>query len=306
MRVAAVDLGTNTFLCLIAEVTGQPPNTSLKVIEDVARVVRLGEKVHETRTFQPQALGRAAQCLTEFQSIIKKHKVEKVIATATSAARDAKNGKELIKLGYDRGIPIFIIEGQREAELSFEGAISAVPDASKRKILVIDVGGGSTELIFSEPKKKLRATSFDVGCVRQTEVFLKKDPVDPKEYKAMHKASLKIMKKYGKSNAELVIAVAGTPTTLACIDQKIDFNDSLVEGHVLTKSRIQGLAKNLGAMPLNTRKKVKGLEPLRADVIVAGCALLDCGLEVAGKKELRVSTRGVRYGVALNYESFEE
>ncbi|MDZ4677341.1 MAG: Ppx/GppA family phosphatase [Oligoflexia bacterium] len=305
MKIAAVDLGTNTFLCLIAEVIGQSPTRSLKVIEDVARVVRLGEKVHENRAFLPIALERAARCLTEFQELIKENKVDKVIATATSAARDATNGHKLIQLGRGRGIPIHIIEGRREASLSFAGAVSAVPDAHKRKILVIDVGGGSTELIFSENGNTLKERSFDVGCVRQTEIYLKKDPIDFTEYENMKQVVLKVLKEYGRVDPDLIIAVAGTPTTLACIDQKISFDDSKVEGHVLTKSRIQELAKELGSLTLEERKKVKGLEPLRADVIVAGCALLECGLDVAQQSELRVSTRGLRYGVALNYESFK-
>ena len=142
MRVAAIDLGTNSFLCLIAEVAegttgaaaGSSGTRTLKKIYDISRVVRLGEKVHTNRFFLPEALKRAEVALDEFQKVIREYPVDKVIATATSAARDATNGEALMKLGRDRGIPIYVIEGSREAELSFEGAISGISNAAQKNI----------------------------------------------------------------------------------------------------------------------------------------------------------------------------
>jgi len=152
-KIAAVDLGTNTFLCLIAEVEGK----NLKVLEDISRVVRLGEKVNENKRFLPSALARAADTLNEFGTIIRKHNVDHVVATATSAARDVENGAELLELGRDQNIPISIIGGKREAQLSFEGAISSSADLNQ-SIFVIDVGGGSTELIYRKRgEKEIRA-----------------------------------------------------------------------------------------------------------------------------------------------------
>jgi exopolyphosphatase / guanosine-5'-triphosphate,3'-diphosphate pyrophosphatase len=300
-KIAAIDLGTNTFLCLIAEVEGH----SLKVIQDVARVVRLGEGVNKNKKFLPQALSRATTCLNEFADLIKKHKVDHVIATATSAARDVSNGTELLDIGRERNIPISIIGGEKEARLSFEGAISAIPDSAQHDILVIDVGGGSTELIFRKAgESKIKGKSFDVGCVRLTEMFLKSDPVAPAEYNSLLQYAAKTFANYGTVNPNLVVAVAGTPTTLAAISQKIDFDETKVEGFILTSHEIKRLTKELGDLPLAERKKVKGIEPLRADVIVAGGALLLSALDVAGGDTMRVSTRGLRYGVALNFGEF--
>ena len=309
MRVAALDLGTNTFLCLIAEISDTGGARTLKIIQDESRVVRLGEKVHEKRAFVPAALARAETCLKEFAAIIHKNNVDKVVATATSAARDAKNGHELIALGKALGIPIYIIEGEKEARLSFDGAVSGLaekdPQALKTKnILVVDVGGGSTEMIFSHPGSKLKSTSFDVGCVRLTEMFLKSDPVAPNELAALDAYAKKTMAPYGRVEPDVIVAVAGTPTTLACVDQKIDFNESKVEGFILTREKLQELSKELGAMPLEKRKTVKGLDPLRADVIIAGCSLLTAALNCTNKNQMRVSTRGVRFGVALHYDEF--
>ncbi|MBK9293648.1 MAG: Ppx/GppA family phosphatase [Oligoflexia bacterium] len=299
-KIAAIDMGTNSFLCLIAEVSG----SKLKVIEDHVKVVRLGEKVNQNKFFLPQALARAQDCLKEFKKIIERNKVDKVIATATSAARDAKNGNELKRICDELSIPLFIIEGEKEAQLSFKGAVSNIENFENKKILVVDVGGGSTEFIFSEPGKKLKAISFDVGCVRLTEMFLSKDPIDERELFELRKYAQRAISNYGHINPDVIIAVAGTPTTLACVEQKIDFNESKVEGFKLTQNKLFNLLQNLSALSLDERKNIIGLEPLRADVIIAGIVLLQLALELAAKDEMVVSTRGLRYGVALNHASF--
>jgi exopolyphosphatase/guanosine-5'-triphosphate,3'-diphosphate pyrophosphatase len=299
-RIAAIDMGTNSFLCLIAEVENQ----KIEIIEDHCKVVRLGEKVHQNRVFLPEALNRAKTCLTEFKKLIDKNKVDKIIATATSAARDVKNGNELKKICDELGFPLHIIEGEKEAELSFLGAVSNVKDFESKKILVVDVGGGSTEYIFYEPGKTLKATSFDVGCVRLTEMFLEADPIDEKELFDLRNHAEKIIAAYGKVQPEIMIAVAGTPTTLACVEQKINFDESKVDGYTLTEESLVNLLECLGQTPLEERKSVIGLEPLRADVIIAGIILLQLSLKLANKSEMTVSTRGLRFGVALKHEEF--
>jgi exopolyphosphatase/guanosine-5'-triphosphate,3'-diphosphate pyrophosphatase len=310
MRVAAVDLGTNSFLCLICDIDA---NGGLNIISDVCRIVRLGEKVHQNRFFLPEALARAEKVFIEFSELIKAHKVEKVVATATSAARDAANGQELLALGLRYNIPITIIDGDREAQLSFEGALSGIDQIIStnekvlKKILVIDVGGGSTEMILQEPNtKNVQAHSFDVGCVRLTEMFLRRDPVASNELNELIQFATKTFSdpRFVNSQPDLVIAVAGTPTTLACVVQKLEFDQAKVDGYVFTKLALQDLTLKLSAMPLNERAKVMGLEPMRADVIVAGGALLIAALDVIKASELSVSTRGLRYGVALHYKDF--
>ncbi len=297
MKIAAIDIGTNTFLCLIAD-------TSLKVTEDHAKVVRLGEGVNQNGYFLPEALSRAKDCLTEFKSYIDRNKVDKIIATATSAARDASNSKDLIKICEDLKIPLHIIDGQREAELSYAGALSALPDSKKGNILVVDVGGGSTELITKVKNESLKAISYNVGSVRLTEMFLKSDPIDGSELAKLEAYAWDKISGYGHVMPELIIAVAGTPTTLACIEQETDFDEEKVEGHILTMESIETMIKRLSSMPLEKRKAVKGLDPLRADVIVAGSVLLKLALRLAQATEMTVSTRGLRYGVILHYGDF--
>ena len=271
----------------------------------MCRVVRLGEKVHENRFFLPEALKRADAALKEFSELINRHSVEKVVATATSAARDVSNGQDLIKLGAKYQIPITIIEGEREATLSFEGALSGFTSNLQKSILVVDVGGGSTELIFREAgAKAIVAKSFDIGCVRLTEMFLKQDPIAIDELNSLSTFASKTLSTFGPVHPESIVAVAGTPTTLACVAQGIDFNEAQVDGYLLTKGQIELLTSRLSSMPLAERKKLKGLEPLRAEVIIAGGALLISALDISGASEMTVSTRGLRYGVALHYKEF--
>jgi exopolyphosphatase/guanosine-5'-triphosphate,3'-diphosphate pyrophosphatase len=300
MRVGAIDLGTNSFLCLIADVE----NKKIKVIEDHCRVVRVGEGISKTKRFSSEALGRASKCLKEFRSHLDRLGVKKVLATATSAARDAENGQELLAIGNQFKIPISIISGSEEAFLSFEGAITGIEAKSFGNLLVVDVGGGSTELIVKEPQKPLIAKSFDVGCVRLTERFLIKDPIDDVELMNLLNHAKKTFAPFESVHPQAVIAVAGTPTTLAAIDQEIDFDDSMIDGYVLSYQKIEQLMKRLAKMSLVERKKVKGLDPMRADVIVAGAALLLAALEKFKMRELIVSSRGLRYGVALHHETF--
>ncbi len=128
MKVAALDLGTNTFLCLIAEGSR---NGISKVHKDLAQVVRLGQGVDKTGEFHPDALVRARQCLSEFKKEIDKHNVDRILAMATSAARDAKNGQELFRIGEDLGIPIEIIPGEDEARITYQGATAGGADTAK-------------------------------------------------------------------------------------------------------------------------------------------------------------------------------
>ncbi|MCC6276989.1 MAG: Ppx/GppA family phosphatase [Oligoflexia bacterium] len=304
MKVAAIDLGTNTFLCLVARVKGSGSSAKIEVIKDCSRVVRLGEKVNQNRAFLPEALARAEVCLKEFANIIKESGAEKIVATATSAARDAKNGHELLQLGERLGIPIEVIGGKREAELSFYGTMSGFPAHLNKQVLVVDVGGGSTELIRHSPGQPLQAQSFDVGVVRLTEMFVKSDPIKESEYEELRAYGKQVLQKFGKPPVDHVIGVAGTPTTLACIVQAIAFDDEKINGFSLTREQIDFWGRKLGAMTLDLRKQTTGLEPKRADVIVAGCALLDAALEIIGHSEMIVSTRGLRFGAAMFHESF--
>ena len=298
MKVAALDLGTNTFLLLVAEVEG---GTIRKVLHDEVRVVRLGQGVHESRIFHPEALARAEQCFKDYSETIQKLGAEKVLACATSAARDVANESELIKLAEKYRIPVEIISGEREAELTFSGTID---DKSRGPVGIIDVGGGSTEFIFGEGDSLQTRFSVDVGSVRLTELFVTQHPIPSNELQKMRDyIDARIQEARAKQTTALganvhMIAVAGTPTTLATVEQGLAFESSRVHGFQLTLSRLKDWVGKLASMSVEERQGLAGMEPKRADVIVAGALILQLAAEAFSAETLEVSIRGLRYGVA--------
>ncbi len=300
MRVAALDLGSNTSLMLIADVNG---NRVTNVLADESRVTRLGQGVHANRRFHPEALARMRSCFEEYSRFIKKFACEHVIAVATSAARDASNSQELIDLAREFSIPIHIIDGEREARLTFAGALS--DRASWGQMAVIDVGGGSTEIIHGD-RNRVNGVSVDVGSVRLTEMFISAHPVKANELQRTREYSAQKFSEAGLGQIETgeVIAVAGTPTTLAMLDQACDFSEEKVNGYKLRLERIERWIEKLAGMSVAERESLRGMEPKRADVIVAGSLILASALRALRREELTVSTRGVRYGVALAWQEF--
>lgn len=296
MKVAALDLGTNTFLCLIAE---GDKNGITKIHKDLSQVVRLGQDIDKTGQFHPEALQRARVCLTAFKKEVDAQKVDLVLAMATSAARDAKNGQELFKIGDDLNIPIKIIPGEDEARITYQGATVGV-DKTKHT-LVVDIGGGSTELILGQGDAILFGESVNIGGVRLTEKFITQQPVlDSEKKKLQHYISeqLKDTLEVLKSKAvDQIIAVAGTPTSLVAIEIG-GFVESKVDGYFLSKERLSFWVDEFSKTTVEEKKQKYQLGG-RADIIFVGTSILLAVLEALGLPGITVSTKGVRYGVAL-------
>ena len=300
MKVAALDLGTNTFLVLIAESDGR---RILRVLHDEVRVVRLGQGVNQSRSFHPDALARADVCLKDYAAKIRSTGAEKILACATSAARDVKNGDELRNIARTHGIPLEIISGEREAELTFKGTLDR--DSADGPVLIIDVGGGSTELIFGDGSGIASRVSLDIGSVRLTEMFITGHPIAKSELeKIKNHIGNELKKTAGSRPAEKkwnnlkAIAVAGTPTTLATLDQGLPFESERVHGYRLPTQTISRWIERLAVLSVEERQRLAGMEPKRADVIVAGALILQLAAESMGASELEVSIRGLRYGIA--------
>ncbi|USN46803.1 MAG: Ppx/GppA family phosphatase [Pseudobdellovibrionaceae bacterium] len=298
MKVAALDLGSNSFLLLLCEVTN---HAVTKVFQDEITVTRLAEGVHSNRKFSEAALQRAEACLSSYSKEILKFQPEKVLAFATSAARDVTNKDALFALGEKYGIPIKVIPGEKEADLTFAGATYDKNDLEG--VGVIDVGGGSTEIVGTE-NKGVKGVSVDVGSVRLTELFVGGDPVSASE---ISKMEAYVIEKFGEKKHLLpkitnIIAVAGTPTTLSTVIQKCDYSDEAINGHVLDLAEVGALRDQLAQMPLNDRKNIVGMDPKRADVIVAGTTILKVICEQLGMGEVIVSSRGVRFGMACLWD----
>ncbi len=298
MRVAALDLGSNTFLCLIADIVDGRVH---KVIHDEVRVVRLGQNLFETRKFHPEALKRADECLKAYGEIIKKHSVEKVFAVATSAARDAENKEKLFEIGNRYKIPIQIIDGKMEAQVTYAGA--TIDCSPSERVVVVDVGGGSTEFVGKNKQGEVVKHSFNLGCVRLTEKYVTQNPIPQNEKKNLtdfiEKSILEKSELMGQMKHAKIIAVAGTPTTLADMILGGGFDESKIDGHFISKKDLSKWTEKLSNMSVEERLKIKGMAKGREDVMIAGLIILEKAIEVLEVDGIYVSTKGVRFGVAI-------
>lgn len=300
---AGIDIGTNTILLLIAEVENGKIS---RVLEDHVTVVRLGQGVDQKRAFQPEALERARACFANYAEILKKYPGIDIRAVATSGSRDAKNSGEFfeeVRKAY--GIPVRVISGEEEALLSFRGAL---PDGIQdlHSIAVLDIGGGSTEVVGLKPgsSAELFRYSFDLGCVRMSERYLKNDPPLASEIRELLAFVQKdLARKPDILNAlkgRTLVGVAGTATYLAASTLGLsEFDPEKVHGHWVSRGEIESLNAKFQKMTAAERLGIGGMDKGRADVIVAGAYILDEVLKAAGLDGFQASVRGLRYGAVL-------
>lgn len=301
MRVAAIDIGTNTVLLLVAE---RNDAGQLVPVEERATITRLGEGVDKTRRLAPAAIERTNAALDRYAEIIERLGVDRVDVVGTSAMRDAGGGEAVrahvkTKLGVDART----ISGDEEARLTFAGALSGIAgiEASSR-VRVFDIGGGSTEVVHGErgASSILFAHSYDVGSVRLTERHVKTDPPTEGELAAVRAAAKNAFASVPPFASELPpVGIAGTMTTLAAVSLKMaTYDGARVHGLTLSVGEMERVVSDLSRLPLEQRSVVPGLEPKRADVIVAGGLVALAYLEHVGENEVIVSDRGVRWGLA--------
>lgn len=298
MKVAALDLGSNSFLCLIVE--GDKSGIK-KVLSDQVKVVRLGQGVDKTGSFHPEALRRAKECLRVFKKEIDRHHVDRVLAMATSAARDAKNSEELFKIGEDLGIPVEIIPGSDEARITFAGSTEGRLQG-ETNVIVIDVGGGSTEFIVGNRSKLHFSKSLNIGCVRMTEKFITTQPMTQIERRAVEnsvdEALETILPDIQKYSAQDILAVAGTPSAIAAAEIG-KFDADKVHGFVLDRDVLKKWCDILANTTVQEKIDTYKIEAGRADVLFVGATILQRFLLKLQKPSMQVSIKGVRYGVAL-------
>ena len=302
MRVATIDIGTNTVLLLVAELAA---SGELEAVEERATITRLGEGVDRTRTLSPAAIARTTSCLDEYAEVIRRSGASRIGVIGTSAMRDAGGG-EAIRVHVKRvlGVEARTISGDEEARLTFAGAVSGLGLERGKGVTVFDVGGGSTEVVVGEldeggrPLPPRYAQSFDVGSVRLTERHVRSDPPASNELDAIENDVRKAFAAISVRDGE-PIGIAGTMTTLAAVSLGlVPYDGARVHGHRMPVGELQRVVTELAALPLARRRSVPGLEPKRADVIVAGGKLALGLLARVGAGFVRISDRGVRWGLA--------
>jgi exopolyphosphatase/guanosine-5'-triphosphate,3'-diphosphate pyrophosphatase len=291
-RVAAVDLGTNSTRLLVAEVE----NGSIQELDRRLVITRLGERVDARRQLLPEAIARVRNVLTDFRRIIEGLGAERTLAFATSAVRDAENGEAFLgEIERSYGFTTKLLTGHEEALLTFRGVSAGREIAADT--LVIDVGGGSTELILGGDGSVEFHASLDLGCVRLTERF----DDDLGACAAHVRTALPALQ------IERAIGVAGTITALAALDLGlVDYEPERVHGHRLSAAAVEALLERLASLPLSERRRVPGLEPERAPVIVAGAVIVRELLSHYGLGDLEVSEHDLLYGAALEAAELPE
>jgi exopolyphosphatase / guanosine-5'-triphosphate,3'-diphosphate pyrophosphatase len=293
MRVAAIDLGTNTTRLLVADVD----DGRVDDIEARSEITRLGEGVDSRRRLLPLPIARTRNVLSEYRRRLESLGAERALVVATSAVRDAENGEAVLgEVEWSYGFSTRLVNGDDEADLTFRGVTSDAP--LDRATVVIDIGGGSTELVVAGPGGVSWRQSLDIGSVRLTERFLHGDPpaADELEACAAHVRAL-LPESLEVQDA---IGVAGTITSLAAIELGLEeYDRDRVHGHRLTLDAIRREVARLAAMPLAERVEVPGLHPDRAPVIVAGGIIVREVLDRLRLDGLTVSERDILHGIAL-------
>jgi len=285
MRRAVIDIGTNTVKLLVADVSG---GGIIPIVSKDA-AVRLGQGVDETRRLSRVAIARTVQAIADYAADAREHGAIEIKVLATSAARDADNRREFLDAVHAKtGLTVEVVTGQREAELIFRG-VTSDPVWSTDRLLLMDVGGGSAEFILGRAGQIERLVSLPLGAVRMTERF----PTFPQLAGFLRTTLRRELTGFGDAR---LVATGGTNTTLVRILKgKADHAG-------FTLDEVRAIVMKLNAMSLDERRRVPGLPPERAAIIVAGGAVVLFAMETLGAHELTVSVRGLRYGVLCEPE----
>jgi exopolyphosphatase/guanosine-5'-triphosphate,3'-diphosphate pyrophosphatase len=298
VRVAAIDVGTNSTRLLVAE----EQTGGFRSLDRRMTITRLGEGVNERRALSPEALKRTFLTIADYAAVCGEYAVERLRVTGTSAVRDARNRDDFFD-GVERltGQLPDLLTGEEEARTTFRGVVSDLGDGGP--ILVVDIGGGSTELVAGNDEPET-LVSLDFGCVRMLEKHLHSDPPGEEEIQALRDDVTQHLA-VAKTNLVVppgarLVGVAGTVTQLATLKVGLPLYDPDVTHHmVLSHGDVRLLSKRLASLPYEKRRRIKGLEAGRVDVIVAGAEILVQIMEAFDAAEVLVSEKDILDGLVL-------
>jgi exopolyphosphatase/guanosine-5'-triphosphate,3'-diphosphate pyrophosphatase len=314
VRRAVIDVGTNSVKLLVADVAGH----EVQPVWEESHQTRLGKGFYETHRLQPDAIEATARAVAQFEETAEKHQAGSIRVVATSAARDAMNPNDLSSaIEAASGLKMEIISGEQEADWVFQG-VASDPELAREPLLLLDVGGGSTEFIVGQGSDMLFRKSFPLGTVR----LLEKNPLsDPprkqelarsrewiqeflgKEVKPTLVHGLHELNKLQKGRPLVLVGTGGTTSILGRMEAKLEVYDrAQIEATRLSLERMHYHIEHLWSLPLEERKQIVGLPPNRADVILMGVAIYEAVMETFGFSELRISTRGLRFAAVMDRE----
>jgi exopolyphosphatase/guanosine-5'-triphosphate,3'-diphosphate pyrophosphatase len=294
VRVAALDLGTNTTRLLVADVA----DGALEEVHRETRITRLGEGVDARRRLLPVPIARVRNVLSDYRRTAESLGAERTLLVATSAVRDAENGEAFLgEIEWSYGFATRLLSGEEEAEMTVRGVGSGTQPAPGT--LILDIGGGSTELIVDDVH-----VSLELGSVRHTERFLHFDPPEPRELADAAGSIRSLLAEHvpddARDRATRAIGVAGTVTTVAALDLELaEYDRAQVHGHRLSRDGARAQLERLASLPVAERRELPAMEPERAPVIVAGALILVETLDFFSLDAIEVSERDILDGAAF-------
>jgi exopolyphosphatase/guanosine-5'-triphosphate,3'-diphosphate pyrophosphatase len=293
VNTAVIDIGTNTLLLLIVDEAG-------RAVVDLCRFGRLGQGLDATGRLSPEAIARSLEICREYRRVLDDHGVTKPHVIATQATREAANAQDFVAPAEAiLGAPIEVIAGTREAELAFTAVARTFPELAGTPYVVVDVGGGSTELITTDGSHVVSAVSVPIGAVRLTERHLHADPPTGDELRALDADITAHLAPLALPTGVPVVGTAGTATTIAAVQLGlVAWDPAAVTGLRVAPQRVHSIAAHLLGSTVAERTAIPGVEPQRADVIAAGVAIYARVLERIAAPVLITCDRGIRWGLA--------
>ena len=309
-RRAVIDVGTNSVKLLVADVAGH----DVRPVWEDSKQTRLGSGFYETRRLQPEPIAKTARAVAQFAGLAREVKALSIRVIATSAARDAVNPAELTTaIEAACGLQVEIISGEQEAEWAFHG-VTTDPGLARQPLLLLDVGGGSTEFILGQGEHKHFRHSFPLGTVRLMEKIPHSDPPRPGELAACRewlgnfftqevrpKLEPAIRAEAGRRTGTVqLVGTGGTASILARMEAGLEeYDRERIEATRLSRERLRRRVEQLWELPFIERQQIAGLPPKRADVILTGVAIYEAVMQQFDFRELRVSTRGLRFAAVM-------
>jgi exopolyphosphatase/guanosine-5'-triphosphate,3'-diphosphate pyrophosphatase len=309
IRRAVIDVGTNSVKLLVADVAGH----EIRPIREQSKQTRLGHSFYETHRLKDEAIAATATAVADFAAVARQILATSVRVIATSAAREAVNREDLTAaIEHASGLKVEVLSGDQEAELGFQG-VTTDPQLAQAPLLLMDVGGGSTQFMLGCDGRTRFRHSFPLGSVRLIETFPCSDPPKPAELAACRQwlkvflqkeVRPKLLPELGESTAGgdsvQLVGVGGAATILGCMEAKLEtFDRARIEATRLSAERVSWHLERLWSLPLEARKQTIGLPSNRADVILMGVAVYQAVMEEFGLPELRVTTRGLRFAALM-------
>ncbi len=307
MILAGIDIGTNSLRLLVAEIG---PGSFRELYSD-RRITRLGQNLDHTGLLSPDAQERSMDALVVFAEMIRRHQATHVAAVGTSALRNAQNSAEyLSKVKKRTGLAVTVITGEKEARLTLLGVARALSDVIGKDGLpasafVIDIGGGSTELIMTTPELAPRSASLPLGAVYLAERFIKHDPPSPDEMTLLRRAIKESLEQHSAGITPypdaVFVGTAGTITTLAAMDQRLpQYDPDRINRYPMARTSVDAIVVKLSMSTLAQRRSFPGLEQGREDIILAGAVVVQEIMEQFGLQTMIVSDWGLREGIVLD------